>query len=87
MGGTELERLLRRQRTLGWGLSIAIFVITVSFFGLMGTGASVMQRVVWGHSTTLANVAAVAFIMLLFLSIVVYGRLSDRIDELGAKGS
>ena len=87
MGNSELERLLRRQRALGWSLSIAIFVITVSFFGLMGAGASVMQRVVWGDSTTFANVVALTFIMLLFLSILVYGRLSDRIDASRAKGA
>ena len=78
---SRLERLLRRQRTLAWLLSIGTFALTVSFFGAMTLAAPLLKTVVIGRSITLANVAAVAIIALFLVAIAVFGRYARQIDD------
>jgi uncharacterized membrane protein (DUF485 family) len=75
------DALLHRQRLMGWALSAGVLAITVGFFALMGTDAPIMRRAIFGRSITVANVAAVAIIAAFFLSIAIYGRLANLIDE------
>jgi uncharacterized membrane protein (DUF485 family) len=78
---TRLERLLRRQRTLAWVLSIGTFALTVTFFGAMTLAAPLLKQVVIGRSITLANVAGVSMIALFLISIAVFGWHASQVDD------
>jgi uncharacterized membrane protein (DUF485 family) len=78
---TSLERLLRRQRTLAWGLSILTLTLTVVFFAMMSLAAPLLSRVVFGHSVTIANAAALAIIFVFLASIGLFGWQASRIDQ------
>jgi len=75
-----IEQLLQRQRALGWSLSVLMLVVTTTFFALMSLDAPILSRVVFGRAVTLANVAAVAIILLSLLSIAIFGRQAQQID-------
>jgi uncharacterized membrane protein (DUF485 family) len=81
VASSRLERLLRRQRALAWLLSIGTFTLTVTFFGAMTLAAPLLNQVVIGRSITLANVAAVSVIALFLVSIAVFGRYADQLDN------
>lgn len=85
----RLERALRAQRALAWVLSISTLVITVTFFVMMTQAASLLSRVVLGHSITLATVLAAAVILFYLGAITVFARQSDRVDAefLQARGT
>jgi len=76
-----LDRLLRRQRTLGWILSCVTLTTTVTFFAMMTLAAPLLSRVVFGRSITLANVLAVGLILMFLVSIAWFGQRASRIDE------
>ena len=78
----HLEQLVRQQRILGWTLSIATLIVTVTFFAMMTLAAPLLARVVLGHSITLATVTAAAIISSYIASIIFFGLRSSRIDRL-----
>jgi uncharacterized membrane protein (DUF485 family) len=53
---------------------------TVGFFALMSIDAPILSRIAFGHAVTVANVAAVAVILMSLLSIAVFGWQARRID-------
>ena len=75
-----IERLLQRQRALGWSLSFVMLLMTVGFFALMSLDAPILTRIAFGHAVTVAHVAAVAIILLSLLSIAIFGWQARRID-------
>ncbi len=77
-----LARLRRRQRVLAWLLSGLTFVVTVGFFALMGLDAPLLSQVAFGRSITMANTLAASIVVLLLLSIAIFGRRANRIDAL-----
>ena len=78
---TSLERLLRQQRVLAWGLSILTLTLTVGFFAMMSLAAPLLSRVAFGHSVTIANAAALAIIFVFLASIGLFGWRAGRIDQ------
>jgi uncharacterized membrane protein (DUF485 family) len=76
-----LERLLRRQRVLAWVLSTLTLTLTVSFFAMMTLAAPLLSRVAFGRSVTIANVAALAIILVFLASIALFGWHAGRIDQ------
>src|SRR5882724_4061916 len=78
---TTLERLLRRQRILAWLLSTLTLTMTVGFFAMMTLAAPLLSRVAFGRSVTIANVAALAIILVLLASIALFGWQAGRIDQ------
>ena len=78
---TPLELLLRRQRVLGWLLSVLTLTMTVGFFAMMTLAAPLLSRVAFGRSVTIANVAALAIILVFLASIALFGWQAGRIDQ------
>jgi len=78
---TPLERLLRRQRVLGWLLSALTLTMTVGFFAMMTLAAPLLSRVAFGRSVTIANVAALTIILVFLASIALFGWQASRIDQ------
>ena len=76
----KVDRLLRRQRLLAWALTIATVLTTATFFALLSLDAPILGRIIYGRAVTLANVTAVIIILLLLLSITLFGRRARRID-------
>jgi uncharacterized membrane protein (DUF485 family) len=76
----SLERLLRRQRALAWSLSLLMLTTTVGFFALMSIDAPILAHIAFRRAVTVANVAAVAVILLALLSIAIFGWQARRID-------
>jgi uncharacterized membrane protein (DUF485 family) len=76
----SIEHLLRRQRALGWSLSLLMLVMTTGFFGLMSLDAPILSRVAFGRAVTLANVAAIGIILMSLLSIAIFGLQARQID-------
>ena len=81
MGVESLERLLRQQRALAWVLATLTLTLTVSFFAMMSLAAPLLSRVVFGHSITIANAAALAIIVVFLASIGLFGWQAGRIDR------
>lgn len=82
--GALLAKLRQRQRWLAWVLSALTFSVTVGFFALMGSDAPLLSRVAFGRSITMANTLAASIVVLLLVSIAIFGRLANRIDALAA---
>ena len=78
--GGSLERLLRRQRVLAWSLSLLMLATTVGFFALMSLDAPILARIAFGRAVTVANVTAVALILMSLLCIAIFGWQARRID-------
>ena len=78
----SLERALQRQRSLAWLLSTLTLGLTVGFFGMMTLAAQLMSHVAFGHSVTVANVAAVSLILIFILSTAAFSWHASRIDTL-----
>jgi uncharacterized membrane protein (DUF485 family) len=78
---TPLERLLRRQRVLAWVLSTLTLTLTVVFFAMMTLAAPLLARVAFGRSITIANVAALAIIVVFLASIALFGWQAGKIDQ------
>ena len=76
-----LEQLLRRQRILAWLLSTLTLTMTVGFFAMMTLAAPLLSRVAFGRSVTIANVAALAIILVFLASIALFGWQASRIDQ------
>jgi uncharacterized membrane protein (DUF485 family) len=76
----ELERRLRSQRSLAWLLSVSTLVITIAFFVMMTSAASLLSRVALGRSITLATVLAAAVIVFYLCAITLFARHADRTD-------
>ncbi len=72
----------RRQKRLGWILSIASLAVTLGFFVAMAAGAPFLSRVVFGRFVTAANLVAVAILAFFVVSIVVFARRASAIDAL-----
>ena len=80
--GALLAKLRQRQRLLAWLLAAVTFIVTVSFFALMGSDAPLLSRVAFGRSITVANTLAASIVVLLLASIAIFARLANRIDAL-----
>jgi uncharacterized membrane protein (DUF485 family) len=80
--GALLAKLQRRQRLLGWLLSVLAFAVTVSFFALMGLDAPLLSHIAFGRWITVANTLAASIVVLLLLSVALFGRMASRIDAL-----
>ena len=78
----SLERALQRQRSLAWLLSTLTLGLTVGFFGMMTLAAQLMSHMAFGHSVTVANVAAVSLILIFLLSTAAFSWHASRIDTL-----
>ena len=78
----SLERALQRQRSLAWLLSTLTLGLTVGFFGMMTLAAQLMSHVAFGHSVTVANVAAVSLILIFLLSTAAFSWHASRVDTL-----
>ena len=79
---SALLQALRWRRVLAWTLSLLTLALTVGFFALMTLAAPLLSRIVLGHYITLANVLAVALIVLFLATIAVFGRYAARADAL-----
>ena len=77
-----LHQALLLRRVLAWTLSLLTLALTVGFFALMTLAAPLLSRVALGHYITLANVLAVALIVLFLASIAVFGRYAAQADAL-----
>jgi uncharacterized membrane protein (DUF485 family) len=77
-----LEQRLSQQRALAWSLTAATVLVTAIFFALLSRNDPLLRRVIHGHSITLADVAAVAIILAMLVSVAVFGWYAQRIDAL-----
>jgi uncharacterized membrane protein (DUF485 family) len=80
--GAQLAELQRRQRLLAWLLSLLVFGVTVGFFALMGLNVQFLSHIVFGQWITVANVLAALIVVVLLLSVALFGHLASRIDAL-----
>jgi uncharacterized membrane protein (DUF485 family) len=80
--GARLAELQRRQRLLAWLLSVLAFGVTVGFFALMGLDAPFLSHIAFGQWISVANVLAASIVVVLLLSIALFGHLASRIDAL-----
>lgn len=78
--GQPLAQALRAQRSLAWVLSISTLVITLAFFVLMTSAATLLSRIVLGRSITLATLLAMAVIVFYLCAITVFARYADHTD-------
>jgi uncharacterized membrane protein (DUF485 family) len=78
----HLNDLLRRQRVLAWALSLVTLGLNVGFFALMGFDAPVLSRIAFGRAVSVANVLALAIVMVFLASIWLFGHQAARIDQL-----
>lgn len=76
----SLERLLWRQRVLAWSLSLLMLTTTAGFFALMSLDAPILSRIAFSRAVTVANVVAVALILVSLLCIAIFGWQARRID-------
>jgi uncharacterized membrane protein (DUF485 family) len=80
--GARLASLQRHQRLLAWLLSVLVFAVTVGFFALMGLDAPLLSHVAFGRWITVANILAASIVVVLLLSIALFGYMASRIDAL-----
>jgi hypothetical protein len=79
MAGDRRRKLLRLQLRVAWGLSLATLTVTVAFFAALSAGVPFLLRTV-GHFIPVASLVAVGILASFVLSILVFSRLSDRVD-------
>ena len=79
---TLLDLRLRRQRVLAWSLTVGTVLITATFFTLLSRNDPLLRQIVYGHTVTVADLAAVVIILGLLVSVAVFGWYAQRIDTL-----
>ena len=79
---TLLDRRLAQQRVLAWCLTAGTVLITATFFALLSRNDPILRHIVYGHTVTVADLAAVVIILVMLGSITVFGRHAQRIDAL-----
>lgn len=77
-----LDRRLGRQRVLAWSMTVGTVSITATFFALLSRNDPLLRQIVYGHTVTVADLAAVVIILGLLLSVAVFGWYAQRIDAL-----
>jgi uncharacterized membrane protein (DUF485 family) len=77
---TLLDRRLGRQRVLAWSMTAGTVLITATFFALLSRNDPLLSHIAYGHTVTVANLAAVAIILVMLVSVAVFGWYAQRID-------
>ena len=77
---TLLDRRLKRQRVLAWSMTAGTVSITATFFALLSRNDPLLRHIVYGHTVTVADLAAVAIILVMLASVAVFGWYAQRID-------
>lgn len=77
---TLLDRRLGRQRVLAWCLTAGTVLMTATFFALLSRNDPILRHIVYGHTVTVADVAAVVIILVMLMSVAVFGWYAQRID-------
>jgi hypothetical protein len=77
---TLLDRRLARQRALAWCLTAGTVLMITTFFALLSRNDPILRHIVYGHTVTVADVAAVVIILVLLASVAVFGWYAQRID-------
>ena len=75
-----LEQRLQRQRVLAWSMTAGTVLITATFFALLSRNDPLLRHIVYGHTITVANLAAVTIILAMLVSVAVFGWYAQRID-------
>jgi uncharacterized membrane protein (DUF485 family) len=75
-----LDRRLGRQRVLAWSLTASTVLMTATFFALLSSNHPILRHIVYGRTITVADLAAVAIILVLLVSVAVFGWYAQRID-------
>ena len=77
---TLLDRRLGRQRVLAWCLTAGTVLMTATFFALLSRNDPILRYIVYGRTVTVADLAAVAIILAMSVSVAVFGWYAQRID-------
>jgi uncharacterized membrane protein (DUF485 family) len=77
---TRLDLRLRRQRVLAWSMTAGTVLITATFFALLSRNNPLLRHIVYGHTVTVADLVAVAIILVMLVSVAVFGWYAQRID-------
>ena len=77
---TLLDRRLARQRVLAWCLTAGTVLMTATFFALLARNDPILRHIVYGRMVTVADLAAVVIILVMLVSVAVFGWYAQRID-------
>ena len=77
---TLLDRRLAQQRVLAWCLTAGTVLMTATFFALLSRNDPILRHIVYGHTVTVADLAAVIIILAMLVSVAVFGWYAQRID-------